>query len=597
MSGVAIGDHGLVDPDGIPGSELDLATVSAAATTISGGGESMRTVADDIPTKWKALAGVYEAPESGQALALMDPVADDTHAIGKAARGVAKALDTYASSAAGPKQQLDDLRVEAAAFVARVQHGVPKATSPYSTTTAPQVDGSWNAYGATRTDAPPEKTTVPWYEDIVTRNENDDIIRRINAQVALLEQAQADCATAIKTASGASLEGAYVAPSENDLNTRGVDLPWSTPGTADGKTCGEQFSEGATDELLQSLESGIHMLGFDNQGAWSTGTLGSTWGGFADGAATLGLFLSPYAWVDAALDPEGDAAKAHDAAGQALGDWWTEAQEHPGAAAGAAAMGLGLGLGGPGGLAKDTAKATELAEGLSKLGLHGLSRDVRSWVEHGASKESVDALHDLVDRTYREYTGSDDFTPGIGKGDGSFDQMLRGEMAQFADEHPDLLRPHDEASLPHGIESQPFTDGGGLAAAEAAGGHTLERHVRPDLHGQELDDWIRSRNGGKSANSVFTVQTSEVDKLVANTLDFNHEAVQEWIHANQVADKPTRTEGFDWPSDRVVGRGYAPGRTPPMHDDTVVRVVLRWDPTAEPPYRVITTYPKATLDQ
>ncbi|WIJ46005.1 RNase A-like domain-containing protein [Curtobacterium citreum] len=597
MSGVAIGDHGLVDPDGIPGSDLDLAAVSSAASTISGGGDSLRTVADEIPGRWHALAGVYEAPESGQVLGLMDPVVADTHTIGGAARAVAKALDAYASDAAGPKRQLDDLRVEAAAFRARVQGGVPKATSPYATSTGPQVDGSWNAYGATRTDPTPKDTMVPWYEDVVTKHENDELIRRINAQVALLEQAQADCATAIKKASGATLEGAYVAPSENDLDARGVDLPWSSVGTAEGKTCGEQFSEAALDEMLDSMESGIHMLGFDNQGVWSPETLGSTWGGVLEGAATLGLFLSPFAWLDAAADRNGAAAKAHDAAGTAIGDWWAEAQEHPGAAAGAAAMGLGLGAAGPGGVAKDTAKAAELAEGLGKLGLHGLSRDVRSWVENGASKESIDALHDLVDRTYRDSTGSDDFTPGLGKGGGSFDQMLRGEMAQFADEHPDLLRPHDEASLPHGIESKPFTDAGGLAAAEAAGGHTLERHVRPDLHGQELDDWIRSRNNGKTPNSAYTLPVDDVDRLVANNLDFNHGAIQEWLRSDQETGKPTSTEGFDWPADRVVGRGYEPGRVPPMNDDTVVRVVLRWTPGGEPPYRVITSYPKATVEK
>lgn len=595
MSGVAIGDHGLVDPDGIPGADLDLAAVSSAASTISGGGDSLRTVADEIPGRWHALAGVYEAPESGQVLALMDPVVADTHTIGAAARGVAKALDTYASDAAGPKRQLDDLRVEAAAFRARVQGGVPKVTSPYATSTGPQVDGSWNAYGATRTDPTPKDTMVPWYEDVVTKHENDELIRRINAQVALLEQAQADCATAIKKASGATLAGAYVAPAENDLNARGVDLPWSAVGTAEGKTCGEQFSEGALDELLNSMESGIHMLGFDNQGVWSTDTLGSTWGGVLDGAATLGLFLSPFAWLDAAADRNGAAAKAHDAAGKAIGDWWAEAQEHPGAAAGAAAMGLGLGAAGPGGLAKDTAKAAELAEGLGKLGLHGLSRDVRSWVENGASKESIDALHDLVDRTYRDYTGSEHFTPGTGAGDGAFDQMLRGEMAKFVDEHPDLLRPHDEGSLPHGVESKPFIDAGGLAAAEKAGGHTLSRHVREDLHGQELDDWIRSRKGGTIRNSAWTVPVEDVNRLVANDLDFNHGAVQEWIGQMQRGEIDLKTKAFEWPADRVVGRGYNPARTPKMHDDTVVRTVLKYVPGRNPPYVVLTAFPAPVI--
>lgn len=588
MSGVAIGDHGLVDPDGIPGADLDLAAVSSAASTISGGGDSLRTVADEIPGRWHALAGVYEAPESGQVLALMDPVVADTHTIGAAARGVAKALDTYASDAAGPKRQLDDLRVEAAAFRARVQGGVPKATSPYATSTGPQVDGSWNAYGATRTDPTPKDTTVPWYEDVVTKHENDELIRRINAQVALLEQAQADCATAIKKASGATLAGAYVAPSENDLNARGVDLPWSAVGTAEGKTCGEQFSEGALDELLGSMEDGIHMLGFDNQGVWSTDTLGSTWGGVLDGAATLGLFLSPFAWLDAAADRNGAAAKAHDAAGKAIGDWWAEAQEHPGAAAGAAAMGLGLGAAGPGGLAKDTAKAAELAEGLGKLGLHGLSRDVRSWVENGASKESIDALHDLVDRTYRDYTGSEHFTPGTGAGDGAFDQMLRGEIETYQLAHPEFRRP--------GVESQWFVDNGGLRALEGQPGekfapHTLREHVGASAPSEAFDDVVRSRKNGKVANSMYFGPPDRVDDLVARTLDYRHEAIQRWVTSlREEGAAPGEKSPFTLTLKEAIGRGYDPKSGGATFDTHTVRVVLRSTSTY-PYYEVYTSYP------
>ncbi|WFR68218.1 hypothetical protein P9139_08015 [Curtobacterium flaccumfaciens] len=73
MSGVGYGDHGLVDPDGIPGADLDLAVVSSGAGTIKSGGQSMKTVADDLPAKWQRLSGVYESPESEQVFALMDP--------------------------------------------------------------------------------------------------------------------------------------------------------------------------------------------------------------------------------------------------------------------------------------------------------------------------------------------------------------------------------------------------------------------------------------------------------------------------------------------------------------------------------------------
>lgn len=223
MSGVGYGDHGLVDPDGIPGADLDLAVVSSGAGTINSGGRSMKTVADDLPSKWQRLSGVYESPESEQVFALMDPVTDDVHTIGTVARKVASALETYASAAADPKRKLDELRVKAAAFVARVQHGVPRFESAFTPKAEAPVSGSWNAYQPEQPK--PQSKTVPWYDDVGTRYENDQLVQRINEQVALLQAAQAECALAIKKAAGAFVKKAFVAPSESDLNARGVDLP------------------------------------------------------------------------------------------------------------------------------------------------------------------------------------------------------------------------------------------------------------------------------------------------------------------------------------------------------------------------------------
>ena len=355
MSGVAYGDHGLVDPAGIPGADLDLVAVSTGADSIKTGGTSMKTVADDLPSKWQKLSGVYESPESDQVFALMDPVTDDVHTIGEIARKVAAALETYASTAAGPKKQLDDLRKEAEAFVARVENGVPRFESAFTPKPEAPVSGSWNGYQPD--DPKPQSKTVPWYEDIVTRHENDQLIQRINEQVALLQAAQADCALAIKKASGASVKQAFTAPSESDLNARGVDLPWSRVGTAKGKSWAEQFEEGFTDDILKSLSGALHLGGWDNSGDWSWGNLGSAWKGVGEGAVAFSLMVNPMSWLDAALHPEGKSGQTLGAMGDAAQDWWKDAKENPGIATGAAASAVGTSFLGPEGWAGRAGRA------------------------------------------------------------------------------------------------------------------------------------------------------------------------------------------------------------------------------------------------
>ncbi|SDQ29995.1 hypothetical protein SAMN02800687_1291 [Curtobacterium sp. UNCCL20] len=315
MSGVAYGDHGLVNPDGIPGAELDLTAVSSGAGIIKSAGESMKTVADDLPSKWQKLSGVYESPESDQVFSLMNPVTDDVHTIGTVARKVASALETYASSAADPKRKLDELRVEAAAFVERVKGGVPRFESAFTPKPEAPVSGSWNGYQAEKPK--PQSKTVPWYEDVGTRYENDQLIQRINEQVALLQAAQADCALAIKKAAGASVKKAFIAPTESDLNERGVDLPWSRVGTAKGKSWSEQFEEGFKDDFLKTVIGLVHLGGWDNSGDWSWGNLGSAWKGVGDGAVAFSLMVNPMSWLDAAMDPKGQSAKTLGQAGEA----------------------------------------------------------------------------------------------------------------------------------------------------------------------------------------------------------------------------------------------------------------------------------------
>lgn len=590
MSGVGYGDHGLVDPDGIPGADLDLAVVSSGAGTIKSGGESMKTVADDLPSKWQRLSGVYESPESDQVFALMDPVTDDVHTIGAVARKVASALETYASAAADPKRKLDELRVRAAAFVAEVQHGVTRPKQA----PIPKSAAEWDAYDPGKYEGQTEH--VAWYDDPGTTLQNNNLVREINEQVALLQAAQADCALAIKKASGASVKKAFTAPTESDLNERCIDLPWSRVGTVKGKTWDEQFEEGFKDDFLKTVMGLAHLGGWDNSGDWSWGTLGSAWKGAADGAIAFSLLVNPMAWLDAAVNPKGQSGQTLGAMGDAARDWWKEANENPGIAAGAAASAVGTSFLGPEGWAGRAGRAEELASGLGKLGLRGVEADVRAWVKGGASQSNVDALADLVDREYAKWTQTSGYSPALGVGDDAFANFFHDELDRFARDHPDFERLHDPNLILHGVESTAFLERGGLEAAERAGGHTLDRHVPPTvLNRDALDKFLQKRDPPPKSNSAYSLPVPEVDRLIANTLDFNHNEIQDWIETKRLQPKGSQTEGFDWPADQVIGRRFVKGRIPPIQDASVVRVVLRFDPSENPPYSILTSYPREAL--
>ncbi|WFR68219.1 hypothetical protein P9139_08020 [Curtobacterium flaccumfaciens] len=506
---------------------------------------------------------------------------DDVHTIGTVARKVASALETYASAAADPKRKLDELRVEAAAFVAKVEHGVPRFESAFTPKAEAPVSGSWNAYQPEKPK--PQSKTVPWYEDVGTRYENDQLIQRINEQVALLQAAQAECALAIKKAAGASVKKAFKAPSESDLNARGVDLPWSRVGTAEGKTWAEQFEDGFKDDLLKTLSGLLHLGGWDNSGDWSWGNLGSAWKGAADGAVAFSLLVDPMAWLDAAVNPRGQAGQTLGAMGDAAQDWWKDAREHPGIAAGAAASAVGTSFLGPEGWAGRAGRAEELASGLGKLGAKDLGRSVERWAADPRNTQHIDALADILDDARRAWD-RDAHVDSTPFSDRAFREMWDERVEDYQLAHPEFAR--------HGIESRWFTDQGGLQGVDQAGGHIEARHIRTDREGEVFDDELRSRFKGKRPSSAYTVDISTADENIAKALDYNHEAITRWVDGvrnGRVADIP---KSFEWPSGKVLGRGFDPNLPGnQMYDGRTVLVAVRYDPSAPPYYKIRSSYP------
>jgi len=85
--------------------------------------------------------------------------------------------------------------------------------------------------------------------------------------------------------------------------------------------------------------------------------------------------------------------------------------------------------------------------------------------------------------------------------------------------------------------------------------------------------------------------------MVASTLDADHDAIQEWIAAKRDGSIGKPTQEFEWPADTVVGRSFDTDGAPPMRDASVVRVVLKFLPDGQPPYSIVTTYPREDLNR
>ncbi|WP_374109385.1 hypothetical protein [Curtobacterium citreum] len=45
-----------------------------------------------------------------------------------------------------------------------------------------------------------------------------------------------------------------------------------------------------------------------------------------------------------------------------------------------------------------------------------------------------------------------------------------------------------------------------------------------------------------------------------------------------------------------MGRRFVAGRIPPVQDASVVRVVLKFEPSGNPPYSILTSYPRETIN-
>ena len=146
--------------------------------------------------------------------------------------------------------------------------------------------------------------------------------------------------------------------------------------------------------------------------------------------------------------------------------------------------------------------------------------------------------------------------------------------------HPSQSEPHAtySATVQRHSSSSATRD---LSQDEAAGGHTLKKHVgRTD---DELRERLRHERSISAASTYSDRATAE--RAVGEAIERNNQKIQRWLereggHPNLV---------LDYDSDHPIGRTIRRGEEQAQPCSHAV-VILRWD--GERQYHVLTSYPE-----
>jgi hypothetical protein len=450
---VAYGD--LVNAENIPGDNIYPESVAAAATAFSTAGTAVPEKGSAVLTQWQGLGGVYTAPESAELLAIMDPVAVDTAAIGTTLTSVSTIISNFADTIDPIKTRLMALKVEANAFATRVINGV---TVEWSDKDHPAWDAGIFSFVVTDfADMAP--VTIPWDQHRDTVEENKDIIARINTEVAALDAAQVEAINAInalRTDDDRPTE-AVVALTEDDLNAEGAVLPYGAATDGD-KGCYQSVNDGMESAIVGMGEGAGALFGYNaTTGDWGDGeTAAAAWRGMGmtvAGVALLGNLgmaatLIPDehipSWLKGADDFAEEAMDHVTNAGKALVavDMWSE---NPAEAFGTTLVNVGTFFipGGAvvGGLKAGTvaARAASIAGHAADFVLPGAS--VASRVVTGSAVRAGTGLTGLTNAL----KGS--LTSGVSAGRGALAQTLNS----LGDSMPSVrVEPGHSVSLPGG---------------------------------------------------------------------------------------------------------------------------------------------------
>jgi hypothetical protein len=312
MSGLLdpLAEYELIVPENIPGTTINSGQIAEAATSFSTMAGTTREKGSAIKTTWSGLAGSYEAPESADLLAVMDPVETNSTIIADKFDRVSSLLTTLSDAVEPIKNRLVELKAEAEAFVADVQNGVLVSTKAAEEAgTGSGIYGTNSSYsGGTYisgtyvggSSSASTTKTVAWHEDLATNTRNRNLIRDVNEQVAKLDAAQADCVNGLRALSTDpwKVPEAYVPMTEDALNQAGVELPWGAA-TRD-IPCESSFGYGVASGLAGMYQGAAALVSFNAEtGEMFDGELfAGSWRGLGMTGAGVVLAANPATWVE-----------------------------------------------------------------------------------------------------------------------------------------------------------------------------------------------------------------------------------------------------------------------------------------------------------
>lgn len=419
-----------INPEAIPGADLNPDTIDEQATVVASVASRVRENGSDVHLKWQGMAGVYSAPESGRLLGLMQPVSSQATAVGDNLDVVAGALKRFAADIRPIKAELDSLRAQAVAFNAEIAGGVSvrevnpawiNSQSSYGGAASYSYSSSSLGGGSTSTADIPQYRTVSkeWHEVQSYVDRNNDLIGQVNAQQTALWEAERACANTIRALYGAAGLRAY--QSEDDALgyglseiPEGTEMPWGAE-VERTEGCGEATAKFVFKDFLWegiavggvwgTIEGlGTLVLGYNPEtGDWFSGdAYGAAWGNLgmlgAAGLMNSGL-LAPIFQADSLAQSMGgdgflpqevrdfkaDADEVAVNTGKALIAWDKWADD-PGTALGESVFNVGTILI-PGGAAVAGVKtAGTAASVLSKMSRAVDVIDPGAWAVNGATR-------------------------------------------------------------------------------------------------------------------------------------------------------------------------------------------------------------------
>lgn len=524
-----------IDPDAIPGKDINPDLIESNARTVGTVAASVRDNGSAVHTKWQGMAGVYSAPEAGTLLGLMHPVSQQATQTGDNLDAVSAALVRFAADVRPIKAELDSLRAQARSFVNFIDGGVRvQELNPAWVSTQSYYGTSYSGYTSYGTSTslggsaanPPKYryVTKEWHEVQQHVDRNNELIAAVNAQQVALWDAERTCANAIRALYGAAPLRAF--QSENDAFGYGLDeipegteMPWGAP-VERSEGCGEATAKFVFKDFLwegiavggvwgtvQGL--GTLVLGYNPEtGAWFSGdAYGAAWGNLGL-LAMSGLMNSvafgPIFWADQGMEAFGGGGflpdgvrefkqKADEAAlntGKAL-IAWDKWEDDPGTALGESVFNVGTALIPVGGAAVAGVKtASTAASVLAKTARVVDLVDPAAWAFNGATRlgaAGLGSLDNLLGRMdlaatkfdvphIEVYTAMDSASALRALDDWGVD--MAQVTARVDDGIPVLDFPGGRVELPSGS----FDAGGGIRAADGGADASITAPVRePEL--------------------------------------------------------------------------------------------------------------------